>query len=127
MEFLVHIDKKKNYRSHKITGLINATELYNLLSKFYKSSQFDPNMNSLWDLREADFSAVTSDEVQSFVTIVKKYFGQEGQDNKAAIIVSSNFEYGIARMYEIPLSLGTSGNITVFKNYDDAENWLEEG
>jgi hypothetical protein len=126
MDFLVHIDKKRNIRSLKVSGLLNITELVNKLGDFYKSSEYDPYMNALWDLRTADFSKVTTDAVHSFVDIVKKYWGQEGKNKKAALVVSSDFDYGIARMYEIPLSLGTSGDIMVFKDYDEAEKWLGE-
>lgn len=126
MEFLIHIDEKKNIRSLKVTGLINITELLNKLGDFYKSSEYDPDMNALWDLRDADFTSITADSVHSFVEIVKKYWGRNNQNNKAALIVSSDFDYGIARMYEIPLSMGTSGNIMVFKDYEEAESWLAE-
>ena len=126
MEIIIQIDKKKNLRSHTVTGLINVTELMNKLGEFYKSSEFDPNMNALWDMRDADFTAVKMVEVHTFVDMVKKYWGQPSQNNKAALIVTRDFDYGMSRMYEIQLSLGTSGNIMVFKDYDKAEKWLEE-
>ena len=82
-------------------------------------------MNALWDMRDADFSSVTTAEVHSLVEMVKKYWGQTGK-SKSALTVASDFDYGMTRMYEILMTVNTSSNIMVFKNYDEAEKWLKE-
>jgi hypothetical protein len=125
MEMHTQIDKKRNLRSHRVTGLINVSELKQKLEEFYISPAYDPKMDALWDMRDADFSAVTTDEIYSFVNMVKSYWGQTGQ-GKSAIVVESVFDYGMTRMYEIILTLNTSSNIMVFKDYDEAQKWLKE-
>jgi len=124
MEISIQINKERNLRSHKVKGLISVRELKENLLGIYKSPEYYPDMNALWDLRDADFSSVTTAEVRSLIEMVKEYWGQGGK-NKAALIVSRDLDYGLSRMYEILMSGSSSGNIMVFRKYDEAEKWLE--
>ena len=123
MEISTQINKERNVRSHKVDGLINVNELKEMLAAFYKSPEYDPDMNVLWDLWDADFSSVTSEEVKSLTRMVEKHWGQ-GRKSKAALIVSGDLDYGLSRMYEILLSGSSPNNVMVFRNYDEAEKWL---
>ena len=124
MEISTQINKERNLRSHKVKGLIIVRELNEMLVGLYKSTEYDPDMNALWDLRDADFSSVTTAEVRSLIEMVKEHWGQGGK-SKAALIVTRDFDYGLSRMYEILMSGSTSDNIMVFRKYDEAEKWLE--
>ena len=44
-------------------------------------------------------------------------------DSRRAVVVPSEMGYGMARMYEL-MQDGESGQIRVFRNREDAENWL---
>ena len=120
-----YINKEDNYRLHIIKDLINVDELIEKLEKFYKSSNYDPKMNSLWDLRDADFSSVTSKQVHSAMEMVKKNWSQEGTV-RAALLVSKDLDYGLSRMYAILMDGATSGKVMVFRNYDEAVKWIKE-
>jgi hypothetical protein len=124
MEITTQINEKRNIRFHKIDGLINIGELKDMLASFYKSPDYDPDMNVLWDLREADFSSITSEDVASFAGMIEKYWGQ-GKKSKAALIVSRDLDFGLSRMYELLLTASSPNRVIVFRNYDDAEEWLE--
>jgi hypothetical protein len=95
----------------------------NVLKEFYSSSEYEPDMNALWDLRSADFSEVKSDEVHALVDLGKIYWGLSGE-SKSALVVESDFEYGLTRMYEILMTVSRSDNVMVFKEYNQAEKWL---
>jgi hypothetical protein len=124
MEMRTQVDRERNIRSHTVKGLISVRELKEKLAAYYRSSEYDPEMNSLWDLRDADFSSVTPAEVQSFVEMVKVHWGKGGK-SKAALIVSRDLAFGLSRMYELLMSGTTSGAIMVFKEHEKAEEWLE--
>lgn len=124
MEISTQIDRRRNVRIHRVTGLISVHELEKKLAEFYKSPEYVPSMNALWDLKDADFSSVTPSEVHSLVGLVKNFWRQSGK-RKAALIVTKNSDYGLSRMYEILLSEVTD-NVMVFKDYDKAEKWLYE-
>lgn len=125
MEIRTEIDSEKNVRAHKVQGLIDVRELKRELANIYQSPGHDPGMNSLWDLRGADFFSVTSAEVQSLIEMVKEQWGKGGT-NRAALVVTKEVGYGLSRMYEIIMSGVSSSNVRVFREYDEAVKWLEE-
>jgi hypothetical protein len=81
-------------------------------------------MNTLWDLREADVSSFPSNQVQHVQSFVSKYWG-EGGKNRSALVVSADVAYGLSRMYEIISEGKTEGKIMVFRDYDEALNWVQ--
>ena len=77
----------------------------------------------VWDLGEADFSAVSSSDVRAVKELVGKYWGVGGQ-SKAALVVSRELDFGLTRMYEILMSGATTSKVMVFKNLKEAYEWL---
>jgi hypothetical protein len=124
MEISTQIDKERNLRSHKVKGLISVPEMKEVLTGLYRSPEYDPAMNSVWDLRDADFSSVTSAEVRSLVEMIRGHWGT-GEKSRAALVVAKELGYGLSRMYEILMTGRTSGTIMVFRDYNEAEKWLE--
>jgi hypothetical protein len=125
MEISTQIDKARNHRSHKVNGSISVDEIKKMLATFYQSSEYDPDMDVLWDLRDADFSSVRSEDVASLTGMVEKFWGQGGKA-KAALIVSGDLDFGLSRMYEMLLTGSSPEKVMVFRDYDEAKNWLNE-
>lgn len=73
------IDTKRNVRTHVVVGSITVRELVESLSKIYSSSLFDPNINSLWDLREADFSSFAQSDINLVKNMVDRHWGRKGR------------------------------------------------
>ena len=124
MEIDTQISRGKNLRKHKVDGLINVNALKEMLASFYKSPEYDPDMNVLWDLRDADFSSVTSEDVASLAGMIAQHWGQ-GEKAKAALIVSKDLDFGLSRMYELLLTGSSPNKVMVMRNYGEAEKWLE--
>lgn len=123
MDISTKIDDERNLRLHSIEGCINLGQLKEILAEFYKSPNYDPEMNVLWDLRKADMSKVLSLEVSAFAEMVKQYRGEP--NNKAALLVANrNLDFGLTRMFEIFMEGTLHDNIKVFKDYNEAEKWL---
>ena len=125
MNISIHIDHKAGIRQHKVTGPIDIEELKIFLKRLYAHPDFDPIMNAIWDLEEADFSEVSSSDVRSVIDVVRKYWGTEGK-SKAALVVSKDVDYGLTRMYEILMSGVSASQVMVFKNMKEAHDWLAE-
>jgi hypothetical protein len=125
MHISTHIDTEKQIRTHNVHGMLNVNELTRQLREIYSSPEYDPDMNVIWDLRKADFSAIEASEVTSFMEFVSKHWGQGGK-SKGALVVSRDLDYGMSRMYEMLMEGATTSTITVFKNIDEAKKWLEE-
>jgi hypothetical protein len=69
------LDKERNVRIHKVQGLIDVGGLKEMLTGFYNSHEYDPDMNAIWDLKEAETTAVTTEDVTSLAEMVKKILG----------------------------------------------------
>jgi len=118
------MDPVKAIRTHKVNGLINLQDFKNMLTAVYHSAEFDPNMHSLWDVRQADFGGVTPQDIRSLADLVKANWVDKRQ-NKAAIVVSGLADYGITRMYEQVLGPAAMGKVRIFRNIKSAWDWIE--
>ena len=124
MNISTKINSKKNIRVHSVTGHIDTEELIKYLKKLYNSDDINPAMNVLWDLREADFSKVSTLGVREVMEFVSKNWGTADK-SKAALIVSKELDYGLSRMYQLLMDNTSSSTISIFKDKDEAEVWLE--
>jgi hypothetical protein len=108
---------------------IDISELTECLKEIYNSSDFDPEMNIFWDLQKADFSCISTEDVQSFMNYVSRQWGTGGK-SKAALIVSSDLGYGMSRMYQSLMDGSNSNEIAILKDIKDineANKWIEAG
>ena len=94
-----HFDVDKMVRIHRVSGVVSLSEFHEILRTLYTSPNFNPDMNALWDIRQADFSKVTPDDVRALMQVVATHWGKDGKC-RAAIVVAGMAEYGISRMYE---------------------------
>ena len=124
MNVETQMDAAKSLRTHKVKGLINFQDLSNLLKGIYNSADFDPNLHSLWDVRDADLSAVKPEEIRALAEYVRANWAMN-RKNKAAIVVSGLSDFGISRMYEQILGPAASGKVMVFRNIKSAWDWIE--
>jgi len=124
MEISTEIDKKKNIRWHVVRGVIDVRELGEYLKGIYATSDSYSEMSVFWDLQEADFSSVTSEDVRSFMAYAGKIWGKEGK-SRAALVVSRDLDFGMTRMYQIMMEGKTSSAIEVFKDKNKAKEWIE--
>jgi uncharacterized protein with PIN domain len=125
MKFETHIEPENNLRFHRISERVSFDELHDTLRNIYEDKNFDKTLNSLWDLSEADISDLTSDEVEQIANFVAQNWGKI-PGTKAALIVNTDFSYGMARLYEILLDSRTSNTIRVFRDERSAREWLGE-
>jgi hypothetical protein len=123
LEISIELDKEKNIRRHVVKGVIDVRELAEYLKGIYASSDSYTEMNVFWDLQTADFSSVSSEDVRSFMAYVSKIWGKRGK-SKAALVVSSDLDFGLSRMYQILMEGATSNTVEVFKDKNEAAEWI---
>jgi len=118
-------DAKAGLRIHTVSGDFSFDELRETLETLYSHPGFDPDADSLWDLRRAkvDFSAK---DVRVLAEFVATNWGGGGQ-SRAVIVASKDFEFGMARMYQAVLEDQTPNPVRVFREIDQAKRWLVEG
>ncbi len=124
MNISTEITRHKNLRSHIVTGVITASVLKKYLAHIYSSSDQHAEMDVFWDLTEADFSAISTNEVRDFVEYVSNQWGKK-RKSKAALVVSGDLDYGLSRMFQIMIEGTTSNKVSVFKGRHEAKRWIE--
>lgn len=119
----VDIDLQKQLTIFTVTSKITGDEIINVVEEYYSG-----NLTTclLWDLRAADMSSLSSNELKNILFLSKKY-AHRRKNGKTAIVVSSDLSFGISRMY------GSYSEIyehpaahRITKDYDDAIKWLLE-
>lgn len=125
MEILTEIDKKISLRKHIVKGLLDVAKLAGYLKELYKSEKTNSEMNSIWDLRGADFSLLSAEKVRSMMEYVGREWGKSGK-NKAALVVSKDFDFGMSRMYQLMMEDVSSSKIAIYKDINEATEWIKE-
>ncbi len=123
MAVTMKIDPITGLRMHKVTGRLQLEELRTALTDVYEAEDFDPDKDVVWDLRDADLTAFSTDDIKSVSGLVKQNWGTSSS-SRAALVVSRDVDFGLARMYEQLLDNGSTGEVTVFRDYDEAIAWL---
>lgn len=123
MGITTHIDDKFNLRIHQVTGSTTLDDIVSTLKEIYSEPDFNSEMNVLWDLRGADLASFFTSNIQKLRDFVSAHWGTEGK-SLAALIVSRDLEFGLSRMYEFFVESKTSNKVRVFRDYDEAFEWV---
>jgi len=123
MEIVTQFDKKAKIRIHRVKGIVKLQSLLQTLKGIYSASDFQADLNSLWDMREADISSFVTADVEQVRDLVGKFWGTGGE-SRSALVVTGNFEFGLSRMYELLLQSKTTSEVQVFRDLDKAKAWL---
>ena len=118
-------DLERKVRIHQISGELNLPQFREILQELYSSPSFDPELNALWDYRQADFGEVTNEDIRAFIQIVAAYWSKHGNGKyRAAIVVPGMAEYSICRMYESQFGADAPCKMKVFLDIDLAWKWF---
>jgi hypothetical protein len=125
MAITTHIDSSAGLRHHKVTGVLSTAELRQTLDEVYARPDFSPEYNAVWDLREADVSAFTTQDINALAEFVSEHWGGPNAP-RAALVVATDFDFGLARMYEASVSDDRLRQVQVFRDMAEAVAWVSE-
>jgi hypothetical protein len=83
----------------------------------------NPNLNRLWDFRDADLTPWTADEMGAFNALVRKR-DDAGRYARMGALVSREIEFGIGRMYAMMSEDSFSPEHAVFRDEAEAIEWI---
>ncbi len=89
-----------------------------------RSSEFPPDVDTLWDLRELDFTEIDSNFERELIQVRDEF--PERRRARLALVVEGDLGFGMSRMYEI-LSESLPQQSKVFRSYSEGEEWLLRG
>jgi hypothetical protein len=108
---------------HSIHGKVTAKELSEKIESFYA---VNPTRLALWDFSEADLKEITAEDIRTLAEFTQRFLPLRGQ-GKTALVFSTDFTFGLGRMYDITQNLGKSDVVhRSFRNKNEALEWLNE-
>lgn len=105
------------------SGTIKDNEFIAFYTTLLKSDSFDPLMNLLVDLREADSSFRSNEALRRIAEFSKITLSDTTTLPKVAVVAPKDISFGLARMYENFLN-SVPWNFVVFRSMEAALAWL---
>lgn len=105
-----------------VVGDVRADELVRVILEHFPEHRTD---NSLWDLSEADLSVLAKDGIVRIAEAGQRVSHYRRADGRTAIVVQTNVERTLLRLYEAVNELQGSPRVyRFFDNRDDAIAWI---
>ena len=117
------VDQKTGIMHVRRWGEITTHDEEDALNKRIKDPMVVPNIPVIVDCREVD--PPDSTEVVHYLAKRITVLADDLDCGPVAIVVSSDVEYGMARMFAALTELKHK-DTEVFRNYDDALKWVKE-
>jgi len=114
-------DEKNNIAYICLSGKLNKDIVLAALESTINCDKYKNGMCRLWDLRDAYFSELKSEDILSIATKSFELSSTVSEVN-VAIVVKDDLDYGLSRMFQ-SYSNRTSQNM-VFRTIEEAEQWL---
>ena len=122
IEFSYDPEKKALFGA--MTGSLSLDEYRSSVEAIVRSEEFPPDIRTLWDLRELEFTAIDRSLEVKLVSVSEQF--PERSPAKIAFVVKSELGFGMIRMFEL-LADKLAFRTMVFKSYSEAEAWLLQG
>jgi len=114
-----NIDKERRLVMSTGSGVLTMTDALAHQEKLLKDPDFSPRFSQLMDLTQVTNVEFGTEDLRKLAQ--RSIFSP---DSRRAILVSSDVVFGLSRMFEIfRETLGETG-IRVFRNLDDALEWV---
>ena len=115
------IDKRRRLVISTASGIVTYAEIAAHQVGLKNHPDFDPSFDQLIDGTGVTKVAVTVEEIRTVAR--QRIFGA---DSRQAFATSSDFAYGLARMFELYREASGSGRpVRVFNNLEAAQEWLD--
>ena len=115
------IDKQRRLVISTASGTVTYSEIAAHQVGLKNHPDFDPSFDQLIDGTAVTKVALTVDEIRTVAR--QRIFGP---DSRQAIATSSDFAYGMARMFELYREASGSGRpVRVFSSLEPAQEWLD--
>jgi len=120
MNFEVNVDHSRKIIYMHFVGTVNYATLLAFITNLMQNPEFVEQYNGIFDTRGSLLEL-------SYVDLIRFRAWLEMQDSRLlgcwAILADSNMNFGTSRMWEA-LSTGYHKGLQVFKNKQDAYDWL---
>ena len=114
-------DKEKDLTTVTVSGMVTADDLRDWGVRYY---QGQTTALVLWDVTQADLSAVEGDQLREIAGVLKR-ISEVRRGGKTAFVYDKPLEYGIGRMFQSYSEMENMPfEVQAFRSFDDAMEWL---
>lgn len=119
-------DQQQQFLHVKASGQMSTDDFKSTVKEILSSEDYPPDIATLWDLQNFDFSVISSKFEKSIIDIHKKYSARG--KTRIAMLVSGQLGASMCMMYKSLSSMyGIPHEFEVFHNINDAKSWLTGG
>ena len=118
----IKYDQNRKMLNISVSGRSGFDELTSTLETITNSKDYPPDTRAIWDIRKADFSYANYQLVREAVKIRSCF--KKRHNCRSALIVSSNYQYGLGRMFEMISDGKIPHKLKVFRDFEEGEKWL---
>ncbi|MFC1828737.1 hypothetical protein ACFL0O_03890 [Thermodesulfobacteriota bacterium] len=118
-----HFETDVNAAVFEVVGEFSVANYLEVMERFMHSDGFYPGIDAIWDVRQAVTDALTAEDIQSIAEHTRKIAATRGPKWKVAIIVGTDADYGMSRMYQAYAG-STPTEVMVFRSMSDARTWI---
>ena len=121
------VNDEYGYFFSKYSGQLSLEDIVLAHEAFFKSGQWNPTLNALVDLYDADFTESSNQTIRKLAQYFESILHAHKANNlKSAIYAPQDFPYGLARVYEAMTALAP-WSVRVFRDLQEAKAWLKDG
>jgi hypothetical protein len=113
------IDKERKLVMSSGSGVLTREDLFGHQERLLKDPEFDPTFSQLLDFTHITKVDITPEDVR--LAARKTIFSPQSH---RAMLVKDDLQFGLARMFEIHRELNGEKGIRVFRNIDEALDWV---
>jgi hypothetical protein len=116
-DFSIHAAQGVVYSSAR--GIFSRTDALEHVKRLKQEPDFHPGLNQLFDFRTATTIDLSGEEIEQLA--VRDVFSKQ---SKRAFVVSSNLQFGMARMFALYRDTRGETGVQVFRELPEALAWL---
>jgi hypothetical protein len=116
------IDKERRLVTSSGVGVLTKEDVLGHMDRLSKDPDFDPDFSQLMDCTQITALDIGPEDVRQFAQ--RNIFSPR---SRRAIVVKDDLQFGLARMFEIHRDLNGETGIRVYRNFDEALDWILAG
>lgn len=118
-----NLDLERRRVVHVAEGELTAWDIRSVVLSTFHEGAFTPDMDIVWDLREADLSQVDLPDVRDVADLVREVW--VGEQGRTAVVTATSADFGVGRQFTA-LTQGLPRVARTFSSWDAAMAWLQE-
>lgn len=124
MSFSLAYDRESRILHVAVSGPVLSAEFDAALTAITTSVEFPPDVDTVWNFSDADFSDTQAADLRRMLYI-RMAHAERGR-SLVALVVSSNVAFGMSRMFQALSDDAMSEHLTVTRSAKEAQRWIRD-